>query len=57
VIGQRLVQRVAQVPAVGQVEAGRGDQLPLGADALEEPDQVQLEELDRVDAGVERAAL
>ena len=48
--GSVLVQGVAQVPAVGQVEAGRLDQLPLGADPLEEHDQLQLEEDDRVDA-------
>ena len=36
---------------MGQVEAGRLDELALGADALEEHDQLQLEEDDRVDAG------
>ena len=51
VVGERLVQGVAEVPAVGQVEARRLDQLALGADALEEHDQLQLEEDDRVDAG------
>ena len=51
VVGQGLVEGVAEVPAVGQVEAGRLDQLALGADALEEHDQLQLEEDDRVDAG------
>ena len=51
VVGQRLVQGVAEVPAVGQVEAGRLDELALGADALEEHDQLELEEDDRVDAG------
>ena len=50
-VGQVLVQGVAEVPAVGQVEAGRLDQLALGADPLEEHDQLQLEEDDRVDAG------
>ena len=49
--GSVLVEGVAQVPAVGQVEAGRLDELALGADALEEHDQLQLEEDDRVDAG------
>src|SRR5918993_4845291 len=51
VIGQLLVQRVAQIPAVGQVEAGRRDELPFRADALEEHHQVQLEKDDRVDGG------
>ena len=50
VVGQRLVEGVAEVPAVGQVEAGRLDQLALGADALEEHDELELEEDDRVDA-------
>ena len=49
-IGERVVEGVAEVPAVGQVEACRLDQLALGADALEEHDQLQLEEDDRVDA-------
>ena len=49
VVGQRLVQGVAEVPAVREVEAGRLDQLPLGADALEEHDELELEEDDRVD--------
>src|SRR5215204_1276778 len=34
-----------------QVEAGRLDQLALGADPFEEHDQLQLEEDDRVDRG------
>ena len=51
VVGQLLVQGVAEVPAMGQVEAGRLDELALGADALEEHHQLQLEEDDRVDAG------
>ena len=49
--GSVLVEGVAQVPAVGQVEAGRLDELALGADALEEHHQLQLEEDDRVDGG------
>ena len=51
VVRQRLVQGVAEIPAVGQVEAGRLDELALGADALEEHHQLQLEEDDRVDGG------
>ena len=50
-IGERLIQRVAEIPAVREVEAGRLDQLPLRADPLEEHDELQLEEDDRVDAG------
>ena len=34
VVGQVLVEGVAEVPAVGQVQAGRLDELALGADAL-----------------------
>ena len=51
VVGQRLIEGVAQIPAMGQVEAGGLDQLALGADPLEEHDQLQLEEDDRVDGG------
>jgi hypothetical protein len=50
VIGQRLVQGVAEVPAMGQVHAGQLDQLALRADPLEEHDQLELEEDDRIDA-------
>jgi hypothetical protein len=50
-IRKLLVQGVAQVPAVGEVEAGRLDQLPFGADALEEQDELELEEDHWVDAG------
>ena len=50
-VGKWLIQGVAKVPAVGQVEPGRLDQLALGADALEEHDQLELEEDDRVDTG------
>ena len=42
VVGQRLVEGIPQVPAVAEVEAGRLDQLALGADALEEHDELQL---------------
>ena len=50
-IRERLVERVAEVPAVRQVEAGRLDELALRAEPLEEHDQMQLEEDHRVDAG------
>src|SRR5215213_380070 len=51
VIGQLLVQRVAQIPAVGQVEASGLDQLALGADAFEEHDELEFEIDDGVDGG------
>jgi hypothetical protein len=51
VIWQGLVQGVAQVPAMREIEAGGCDELALGADALEEHHQLQLEEDDRVDRG------
>jgi hypothetical protein len=48
VVRQVLIQGVAQVPAVGQVEARHRDQLALGADSLEEHHQLQFEEGDWV---------
>ena len=54
VVGQRLVQGVAEVPAMGQVQAGQLDQLALRADPLEEHDQLELEEDDRIDGSVAR---
>ena len=51
VIRQVLVEGIAQIPAVGQVQAGRLDELSFGADAFEEHDELQLEEDDRIDAG------
>jgi hypothetical protein len=51
VVGQVLVEGVAEVPAVRQVEDRRRDELALGADPLEEHDQRQFEEDDRVDVG------
>ncbi len=50
VVRQVLVERVAEVPAVGEVETRGRDELALGADPLEEHDELQLEEDDRVDA-------
>jgi hypothetical protein len=49
VVGEFFVERVAQVPAVRKVETGRFDELPLGADALEKHDELELEEDDRID--------
>jgi hypothetical protein len=51
VVRQRLVEVVPEVPAVSQVQAGVLDELALRADALEEHDELELEEDDRVDAG------
>ncbi len=51
VIGQGLVQGIAEVPAMGEVEAGGLAELPLGADPFEEHHELQLEEDDRVDRG------
>src|SRR3954453_12674658 len=48
-IGQRLIQPVAEIPAVREVEAGDVDQAPLRAEALEEQDQLEFEEHDGVD--------
>src|SRR5262245_13733270 len=43
-LGQWLIQVVAQVPAMGQIQAGHLHQLPFGANALEEHDELELEE-------------
>ena len=51
VIRQRLIQGVAEIPAMGKIETRRFDELPLGADALEEHHQLQLEEDHRIDRG------
>jgi hypothetical protein len=50
VVGQRLVEGVPQIPAVGQVETRGLDQLTFGTNPLEEHDQLQLAVDDRVDA-------
>jgi hypothetical protein len=50
-IRQLLIQRVAQVPAMRQVQARDFDEVPFRADALKEHHQLQLEEDDGVDAG------
>jgi hypothetical protein len=49
VVGERLVQGVAEVPAVRQVQAGRLDELALGPQPFEEEDELELEE----DHGIE----
>ena len=48
VVRQRLVQVIAEVPSDAEAVRGHSGELPLGADALEEHDQLQLEEHDRV---------
>jgi hypothetical protein len=42
VIGQFFVEGAAEVPAMGEVQAGGCDELALGADPLEEHDELQL---------------
>jgi hypothetical protein len=51
VAGQRLLQVVAHVPAKGQAVGHHSYELPLAPEVLEEHDQLQLEEDDRVDGG------
>ena len=48
-VRQRFVQPVAEVPAVGEVQAGGLDQAALRADTFEEPNELELEEHDRID--------
>jgi len=50
VVGERLVEVVAEIPAVGEIERHRAHQLTLRAQPLKEEDQLQLEEDDRVNA-------
>src|SRR3954468_12131175 len=51
VVGERFVQGVAEVPAMGEIEACGLDELPFRANPLEEHHQLQLEEDDPVDRG------
>lgn len=51
VVRERLIEVVAEVPAMRQVEAGQLNELALGADALEEHDEVEPEEDDGIDGG------
>ena len=48
-LGQRLIQVIAQIPAVRQIQASHLDQSPFRADPLEEHDELELEEDDRID--------
>src|SRR6266540_4143594 len=48
VVRQRLVQAIAQIPAVGEMETRGVDEPALGAQALKEEDELELEEHDRV---------
>src|SRR3712207_5965526 len=41
VVRECLVQRIAEIPAMRQVEAGRRDELAFGANPLEEHNQLQ----------------
>lgn len=50
VVGERLVEGVAEVPAMSEVEAGRLDEFPLRPNALEERDGLEFDEHHRVDA-------
>jgi hypothetical protein len=49
-VWQRFIELIAQVPAVGDMIADGLHHLALGADALKEHDELQLEEHHRVDA-------
>ena len=49
VVGKRLVEGITQVSAVGEVEAGGLDEFSFQANPLEEHDELQLEEHDRID--------
>ena len=51
VVGQRLGQVVAEVPAQAEAVGDHPQQLALGAQPLEEQHELQLEEDDRVDGG------
>ena len=55
VVGQRLIQAVATVPAMGRVQAGQLDELALGAGTLwvsfHQHHNLEFEEDDRIDAG------
>src|SRR2546423_14000723 len=47
-VGQRLLETKTEVPAMGKVEVGGFHELPLGAQPLEEQDELQAKEDDRV---------
>ncbi len=51
VVRQGLIQVIAQIPAMGEVESDRTHQLPLGSHSLKEEDELELEEHHRVDTG------
>jgi hypothetical protein len=51
VVGEVRVEGIPLIPAMRQVEAGCLDEPALGADTLEEHDQLQLEEVHGVDGG------
>jgi hypothetical protein len=51
VVGKRLGQVVAEIPAQAEAVGNDAQQLPLRAQPLEKQDELQLEEDDRVDRG------
>jgi hypothetical protein len=50
VVREFLIEGIAEIPAVREVETRRLDELALGTDAFEKHDQLQLEKDHRVDA-------
>ena len=56
-VGERLGQVVAEIPAQAQPVGDDPQQLALRAQPLEEQDQLQLEEDDRVDGGAPRVRI
>lgn len=50
-IGKRLIEVIAEIPAMGKVQGCEREELTFGADSLEEHDELELEEDDRVDGG------
>jgi len=50
-IGQRFVEIVAEIPTMSQIETGDLDEFALRAEVLEEHDEMELEEDDRIDRG------
>src|SRR3954468_13950186 len=48
-VGQRLIEVVAKIPAMGKIETGNLDELTFRAQPFEEHHQVTFEEDDRID--------
>jgi hypothetical protein len=51
VVGERLIEVVAHIPTMREIQRSPLDELSLGANALEHHDQLELEEHDWIDAG------